>query len=148
MQEAWTTSAAYQDWLQKRPLEEDPALAILAEEEAEKEAALEAQQERIAEEKKELEELEELHRNAFTIQEWWRFNRNRKHLDNRARVAALHSGEEPTETSNWLDNKPANDEDDAAAIKAAQLDRVEAAYQKALQVRGKRACRANWEGRS
>ena len=136
LQEAWTRSTAYQEWLEKRPLEQDPALQALAQQEAENEAALLKAQEEEARKLAEQERMEELHRSAFTIQEWWRYNRNRKHLDNRARVAAAHSSEEQVEASTWLEMKPATDDDTNAAIRAAQLDRVEAAYQKALQVRG------------
>lgn len=130
VQAVFRRSEKYQQWQAKKPLEEDPARIEFLKQEEERKAVL---AERNAARLKALEEqqkLDEKDRAVFRIQEWWRYNRNRRHLEARglrtvvqSKVAAVRVEEEQA---------PQSDLD----LEIERLQRVEAAYQKALQMRG------------
>lgn len=133
LQKAWRSSAAYTVWKERSDQEtaQDPAIqqALMVQQ-----ALADARKARAAQKAKDIKEWNDLNDSAFKIQEFWRFNRNRRHLAQRGMpdtsamlslvkqaVAAVEEGVSPGEP--------------AAMTHKEQLARIESAYQKALQQR-------------
>eukprot|EP00658_Telonema_sp_P-2_P071249 TRINITY_DN60546_c0_g1_i3.p1 TRINITY_DN60546_c0_g1~~TRINITY_DN60546_c0_g1_i3.p1 ORF type:complete len:210 (+),score=66.58 TRINITY_DN60546_c0_g1_i3:209-838(+) len=74
-------------------------------------------------------------RSAFKIQEWWRYNRNRRHLEQRGIKEIMDHTEQPPDLQVPIDPQ-VQQMLDAVESDESRLAKVEAAYQKALQLRG------------
>lgn len=141
LQSAFRGSAAYAEWERRRPFEEDPAVIEAARMEEERKLAAARRSAARAAKAAADQELEEQNRSAFQIQQWWRYNRNRRHLEQRGMRAVVERKalESDLGLQESLQEQRAQQEaagKSAAQLEAERLEKVEAAYQKALQMRG------------
>eukprot|EP00656_Telonema_subtile_P056460 TRINITY_DN9025_c0_g1_i3.p1 TRINITY_DN9025_c0_g1~~TRINITY_DN9025_c0_g1_i3.p1 ORF type:complete len:949 (-),score=280.62 TRINITY_DN9025_c0_g1_i3:46-2892(-) len=140
LQSVFRGSAGYEQWETRRSEEQDPALVEAARVEDERQKAVAARSALRAAQIDAQRELQERDRSAFLIQQWWRYNRNRRHLEQRGLRAvverkALESDlEMRASMQEQREQQPSRPS--GAEVQAARLEKVEAAYQKALQMRG------------